>query len=260
MIHKKLLLAVAVLMVASLALVGVACCGNGNGEATPTATPTASATATAEPTEEPTATPPVGGAPTLKVGDTWTYTVNWKDPPEATDTFVGTVSSATAAGYVIDFVFDDTERKEKASPLNLPVLWLGEMTRTYNADLLWTDMVTKVDVEGYGELDFVLSSETDYTAPLWPLTAGTEWTADYVVDVGGLLQKDYTLTAVVEGMEEVTVPAGTFDCYKIVYSEEDTIRVQEWFSEEVKGAVKKIEELFWHGPDIWELESYSVAP
>ena len=81
-----------------------------------------------------------------------------------------------------------------------------------------------------------------------------------VIDVGGLLQKDYPLTVKIEGMESVTVPAGTFDCQKIVYYQEDTIRVQEWFSEEVKGAVKKIEELFWHGPDIWELESYSVAP
>lgn len=258
MIHKKLLLAVAVLMVVSLALVGVACCGNGNGEATPTPTPTPTAAPDGTPTPTP---PPTGGAPTLKVGDTWTYTVNWKDPPEETDTFVGTVSSATATGYDIDFVFDKTDRKEKASPLNLPVLWMGTMTRTYNADLMWMSMETIVDVTGYGELNFVLTSEiSGYPAPLWPLTEGAEWTTAMVIDVGGLLQKDYPLTVVIEGMESVTVPAGTFDCQKIVYYQEDTIRVQEWFSEEVKGAVKKIEELFWHGPDIWELESYSVAP
>ncbi len=197
MIHKKLLLAVAVLMVASLALVGVACCGNGEDTPTPTPTPTAAPDGTPAPTP-----PPTGGAPTLKVGDTWTYTVNWKDPPEETDTFVGTVSSATAAGYEVDYVFDDTDRKEKASPLNLPVLWLGQMTRSYAADLvIMTDMATMVDVTGYGELNFVMVGVIGYPASLWPLTVGTEWTVDYVIDVGGLLEKEYPLTAVIEGTE-----------------------------------------------------------
>ena len=252
MTHKKLLLGIIILMVASLALVGVACCGNGNGEVTPTPTPTPTAT------EEPTATvPPSGGAPTLKVGDTWTYAVNWN---EEASTFVGSVTSATA-GYEILFVFDETERKEKLTPLNLPVFLLGEITRTYNGDM---DMLTQdiwSEVVGYGELMLSLDITTAHAAAKWPLAVGTEWTESWALMVGDHIYEDaWDYTVVVESVEDVTVPAGTFECYKIVSYEGDTVRITDWYSEDVKGSVKKIEECYFHGEDIWELESYTVAP
>ena len=252
MTHKKLLLGIIILMVASLALVGVACCGNGNGEVTPTPTPTPTAT------EEPTATvPPSGGAPTLKVGDTWTYAVNWN---EEASTFVGSVTSATA-GYEILFVFDETERKEKLTPLNLPVFLLGEITRTYNGDM---DMLTQdiwSEVVGYGELMLSLTITTDHPSAKWPLAVGTEWVESWALMVGDHIYEDaWDYTVVVESVEDVTVPAGTFECYKIVSYEGDTVRITDWYSEDVKGSVKKIEECYFHGEDIWELESYTVAP
>ena len=252
MTHKKLLLGIIILMVASLALVGVACCGNGNGEVTPTPTPTPTAT------EEPTATvPPSGGAPTLKVGDTWTYTVTWN---EEVSTFVGSVTSATA-GYEILFVFDETERKEKLTPLNLPVFLLGEITRTYNGDM---DMLTQdiwSEVVGYGELMLSLDITTAHAAAKWPLAVGTEWTESWALMVGDHIYEDaWDYNVVVESVEDVTVPAGTFECYKIVSYEGDTVRITDWYSEDVKASVKKIEECYFHGEDIWELESYTVAP
>ena len=251
MTHKKLLLGIIILMVASLALVGVACCGGGD-EVTPTPTPTPTAT------EEPTATvPPSGGAPTLKVGDTWTYAVNWN---EEASTFVGSVTSATA-GYEILFVFDETERKEKLTPLNLPVFLLGEITRTYNGDM---DMLTQdiwSEVVGYGELMLALTITTDHPSAKWPLAAGVEWTESWALMVGDHIYEDaWDYNVVVESVEDVTVPAGTFECYKIVSYEGDTVRITDWYSEDVKGSVKKIEECYFHGEDIWELESYTVAP
>lgn len=260
MIHKKLLLGVIVLMVASMALVGVACCGNGDGdgEATPTPTPTAAPDGTPTPTP-----PPTGGAPTLKVGDTWTYTVNWKDPPEETSTFVGTVSSATAAGYEVVFVFDETERKEKLTPLNLPVYLLGEIIRTYNADLDILTQDIESEVVGYGDLILGLTITTTHTAAKWPLAAGKEWHEAWALMVGdNIFQDAWDYTVVVEGVEDVTVPAGTFECYKIVSTdvEKGYVRITDWFSEDVKASVKRIEEIYFHGVEIWELESYSVAP
>ena len=250
MTHKKLLLGIIILMVASLALVGVACCGNGEVTPTPTPTPTA--------TEEPTATvPPSGGAPTLKVGDTWTYAVNWN---EEASTFVGSVTSATA-GYEILFVFDETERKEKLTPLNLPVFLLGEITRTYNGDM---DMLTQdiwSEVVGYGELMLSLDITTAHAAAKWPLAVGTEWVESWALMVGDHIYEDaWDYNVVVESVEDVTVPAGTFECYKIVSYEGDTVRITDWYSEDVKASVKKIEECYFHGEDIWELESYTVAP
>jgi len=257
MTHKKLLLGIIILMVASLALVGVACCGGGD-EVTPTPTPTATATATAtgEPTEEPTTTPPPsGGAPTLKVGDTWTYTVTWN---EEVSTFVGSVTSATA-GYEILFVFDETERKEKLTPLNLPVFLLGEITRTYNGDM---DMLTQdiwSEVVGYGELMLSLDITTAHAAAKWPLAVGTEWVESWALMVGDHIYEDaWDYNVVVESVEDVTVPAGTFECYKIVSYEGDTVRITDWYSEDVKASVKKIEECYFHGEDIWELESYTA--
>ena len=88
-----------------------------------------------------------------------------------------------------------------------------------------------------------------------------------MVVVVGVSTTPVAFTVKVEGMEQITVPAGTFECYHIVwYVDGDRAAIERWFSTEVKGVVKEINRLYWRlpdqtrVPDIWELKSYSVSP
>ena len=65
-----------------------------------------------------------------------------------------------------------------------------------------------------------------------------------------------TSTYKVEAIEEITVPAGKFSCFKIVeYDDTGQEHVTQWYSDKVKRFVKRIE----HGDaETMELKSYSV--
>ena len=258
MTGKKLLLGVVVLLVASLVLGGMAgCCGAaGEPAATPTAaagTPTAAATPTA---------PSGGGGGIPATGDTWTYTVTYEQAALGTlvSTFVATVSSSSATGFSVDITFDETLRKEKVSGLNLETRLIGPMTRTFNSDMDETSMDVTIDPSGFGENPFGSVSTYTYPSAKMPLTVGYECTRDFVYHVGDLLERTEEHTWTVEAQESVTVPAGTFDCYKMVDAKGGDVKMTEWYSEEVMGPVKILNNVFWAGDETWELESYSVTP
>ena len=258
MTGKKLLLGVVVLLLVSLVLGGLAgCCGAaGEPAATPTApagTPTAAATPTAPAGDG-------GGMPAT--GDSWVYTVTYEQAAIGTEvrTFTATVSSASATGFTVDFAFDEGLRKEKVSGLNLETRLIPPLTRTFNADLDELTFDVTIDPSGFGENPFGSVSTYTYPSPKFPLTVGAEWTRDFVYHVGDLLERTEEHTWTIEAMESVTVPAGTFDCYKIVDTEDGDVKLTEWFAPEVMGPVKRIDNMFWAGDETWELESYSVTP
>ncbi len=62
----------------------------------------------------------------------------------------------------------------------------------------------------------------------------------------------------VVGVEEVSVPTGTFNCYKIVHTTEDRI-VTEWWSadDDFLNPVRIVEEATYEFPEIQELASYT---
>lgn len=64
------------------------------------------------------------------------------------------------------------------------------------------------------------------------------------------------LTLRVEGREQITVPAGTFDCFKIVrYDEGGSALKTEWYSDRTKANAKTIDHESGYTE---ELVSYSV--
>jgi hypothetical protein len=134
------------------------------------------------------------------------------------------------------------------------------LTRTFNSDLDELTFDVVIDPSGFGENPFGSVSTYTYPSPKFPLAVGSEWTRDFVYHVGDLLERTEVHTWTVEAMESVTVPAGTFDCYKIVDSEGGDVKLVEWFAEEVKAPVKRLDNSFWAGDETWELESYSVTP
>lgn len=101
--------------------------------------------------------------------------------------------------------------------------------------------------------------EYDYASePEWPLEVGEVWSYVRTLTLDGLEESDER-DVVVEGVVEVTVPAGTFSCFEIF--DEGAGNLYIWYSVVVKNAVKKID-LFVSYDEIetWELESYSVQP
>jgi uncharacterized repeat protein (TIGR02543 family) len=67
----------------------------------------------------------------------------------------------------------------------------------------------------------------------------------------------YDITVV--GMESVTVPAGTFNCYKIEYSVAGSVKKTEWWSPTVLAFVKQVSTGTYALPETQELASYSLA-
>ena len=98
---------------------------------------------------------------------------------------------------------------------------------------------------------------------LWPLEVGKQVSRiEHVtrVEVWGdeteTESRTKTSTYKVEAIEEITVPAGKFSCFKIVeYDDTGQEDVTQWYSDKVKRFVKRIE----HGDaETMELKSYSV--
>lgn len=90
---------------------------------------------------------------------------------------------------------------------------------------------------------------------MWPLKVGREVTVTATVIENSTftdhpVSRTETITLKVEKREDITVPAGTFTCFKIVfYDEYGSITTTRWYSDEVK---------FWVKTGEAELISYSI--
>ena len=95
----------------------------------------------------------------------------------------------------------------------------------------------------------------------WPYEVGKTWNASVRV-VSGPLDEITEVESKVLGVETITVPAGTFECYHLVAYEAaspNTYTNEYWFNATVKSNVKEIERSLWKGEEIRELASYSVS-
>ena len=95
-----------------------------------------------------------------------------------------------------------------------------------------------------------------------PFSEGQTWSGSVRV-VAGVLDEITDLEFKVLGVETITVPAGTFDCWHIVAYEPtspNTYVNEYWINEtEVKSVVKEIERSLWAGEETRVLASYSVS-
>lgn len=111
----------------------------------------------------------------------------------------------------------------------------------------------------------------------WPLTPGKTWPLEYTEDSAAHSDRRYTyrLKARVEGVEKVTVPAGTFDTVRVRVSGSYTrsndnrsapVDYIFWYSPEVKRAVRthyqrgQFTTRVRENDFLRELTSYKVAP
>ncbi len=205
--------------------------------------------------------------PTWSVGDNWVYDCSYANPGGNTEQDVVCALTVTVTGeetvdgeaaYKLSGTIDPPWTRDAADmPLTLHIetadIW------TSKDHLVYLKMSSAI-----AELPGLPSTVT-WTLPEdygWPLEVGKTWSSSVRV-VAGPLDEITELENKVLGMETITVPAGTFECYHIVTYEPTkpgTYTNEFWFNaDEVKSNVKEIDRALWAGEEIRELTSYSVS-
>jgi hypothetical protein len=92
----------------------------------------------------------------------------------------------------------------------------------------------------------------------FPLTVGKTWTVVYGFSTGGGNFVQQTGTGTVVGIEDVTVPAGTFKAYRVESRHGPDLRTTFWYVPEPVGFFVKAESTAPTAPN-WELVSYHRA-
>lgn len=205
--------------------------------------------------------PPWAWAPILNVGDSWKLALTIDE-----------------SEYNLTITVTDEETVQNVSCYEVKLTFEPENpyeTRMSSEMTAWLDKSTLdiVKLKGTGRAqghDFRYTERHSYTfqegSP--SMTVGNEYdqidTKTIDIDVKTLFWKDWneskstTTTHIkVEALENVTVPAGTFSCYKIVTYDEmgQTPLSTRWFSMEAKTVVKSVN---YETVEKSELRSYSI--
>ena len=189
--------------------------------------------------------------PVLGVGDEWTYNMTSEGQPYTwIEKVFGHGKRAGTECYLVQVSIDPPYK----GVANSAELWVEEET-------LRTQWIL---IEGPSQ--YVMRMDISWDRPpLFPLTVGKQISGtetDYiVVESNGEVQNSETETHLytykVESIENITVAAGTFNCFKIVKYENGSPVNTTWYSDKVKSGdgVKSVNH---ETGEILELVSYSV--
>lgn len=202
---------------------------------------------------------PSGELPVWKVGDTWTIRASgYGDDFTLTHTvtgehvYNGIDCYTTTVQYSFNMTTDD-----------------DDMYIIHEVDKTTMDVIGSQYAVSINGIDGVATMNTSYsysTEP-YPLTIGKTWTAAAVrTGTEVLAGQSYDLTETgdsityeIEKAERITVPAGTFLCFKIVaYNSDNSIEYIYWVSDETAITIPvKVSDIGNEGTI--ELVSYSLA-
>ena len=181
--------------------------------------------------------------PIYHIGDEWVYQIT------------GGVVGYTCRSRVIG---EEILKNENSYVIELsyepPYLGISSKVSTWEERENGDTLRIIISSKSSGKPSTLLS---DYTyrypgAGKWFLEVGKEFTR--VQTMGGI--ENVTSVVRVEKWEEVSVPAGKFPCFKLVYYYENgDIWRTEWYSDHVKRNVKWMES---ETEEMWELVSYST--
>ncbi len=213
--------------------------------------------------------------PTWAVGDNWVYTCTYEnpigtpkyDPSELSLTVTGEVAAGavegiTEASYHLNGSFTPQAMRDSIAAGMTLVLHVG------TADV-WNvkDSIQLVKMcSAIKELPGLPACVTwaYNTSPIWPLkTTIAPWTfTKHTYAGGGMINELVNREGKVLGLENITVPAGTFTCYHIVEydpASPGNYTYEHWYNATVKSDVKQIDRETWAGAETRVLKSYSVS-
>jgi len=230
----------------------------------PTTVPPTTAPPTTVPptTVPPTTTPPT---PTVAscVGVSWVYAVGY-DTENTVWTMTAT-SKETINGvetYKTEVTYDTKPTRRQF------VAQLGDYAKSvFNKETVWRSEATREPVKKYSEtrsldaFDVKTTTTIAYTGAYGaPLSQGRSWSyaENAVPSMGGPVTSNWTVT--VAGMEEVTVDAGTFNCYKVVHTKEGKTKTEWWDAEgKLCVPVKVVDGATYEKTETRVLKSYTPA-
>ncbi|MBN2029924.1 hypothetical protein JW824_06725 [bacterium] len=177
-----------------------------------------------------------GSLPILKVGDEWAmgYVHVGDTPCEIINRVTDEKDIEGKSCYVLKSEFD---------PPLLPssILIMDKATM----DVVSISSVEEIE---NGTIELTLNYSYEYFDTLmYPLEIGKTWkvieTENAITSVMGenhIYDSTFVYINKIEKVEEITVPAGTFDCFKIVsYNEEGQMTMTWWYSDDAKNDIKE---------------------
>ena len=195
-------------------------------------------------------------------GPGWTYNVAYGDENTAwTSVLTGEENVDGIDTYVIETTYDSTPaRKSYAEQVG------GYVDLLLNSEKVWQSKsdLDPVQMESMTKamaaFDVTATSTYAYDgAHGSPLAEGSSWS--YEQSVAPSMGSPYTTAWGVEvvGTETVTVPAGTYECYKLMRSIEGST-ITEWWAADgsIITPVKIFDEVTYEFPETRELASYTI--
>ena len=201
---------------------------------------------------------PPGALPVLKVGDTWTMNASIYG---VDGTIVDTVTGEQVYNGIDCYTVTTQISTQGTSTTT-------EVTSTKTAAVDKTTLDT-IGFEASGSMNGTAYTETgnksyNYSVKPYPLSVGKTWTVtittastSFTTGQNQTIPETYRYTYKVEKVESITVPAGTFQCFKIVqYDSSNSIVNTRWVTD-VTG-VSAVKEIYSVGVTS-ELASYSLS-
>ena len=195
---------------------------------------------------------PSSAVPTWKIGDTWTVrsSVNGSEITSVT----------TVTGQEIHNGIDCYTLQMNSTPSR------GISTMTLQVDKTTLDVVGMEMTGSMDGADFTVTANAsyDYSVKPYPLSVGKTWTytenTTTTTLVMGQTQTEtetYSYNYKVASVENITVPAGTFECFKVVQYNSSTNAVldTQWATDRMND----VKEIAGDGGVTSELVSYSLS-
>jgi len=211
--------------------------------------------------------------PVWSVGDSWVYDCSYENPEgtlkqgdvELTVTVTGEESVSeeegiTEASYHLNGTFVPEAARDSTTAGMTLALHIGQ------ADIF----------NSIANIQFMKQCSAIKELPglpaciMWAYTPALSWPPEgtwnftkHTVAGGGMVDETVNRQGKVLGLEDITMPAGTFSCYHIVEydpASPNTYTYEHWFNTtEVKSDVKMIDRDTWDGAETRVLVSYSVS-
>lgn len=160
----------------------------------------------------------VANRPQISVGESWEYS------------FLDTRNSRTGCTYSVTVtgVTNDTITVDMQNPQHCNIGALAEST-VYDQDF-----------------NLMYAGLTPYRTNAFPLAVGKQWNQKFAYNTEANTPVNNDVTAKVVALEKVTVPAGTFDAYKVVIERKyqsqyvsGTITETRWYAPQAKNYVRR---------------------
>ncbi|MEA1958111.1 MAG: hypothetical protein U9N44_00330 [Chloroflexota bacterium] len=204
-------------------------------------------------------------------GDVYEYTVTYAENESIVDTSIytmtvgGEVNISAYECYFIDLSIEN-EDLEKEGAYRTAMSANGSVSTSVVSGEMWIikdtlDLSQKIPVSSvYGYETITTLTYTYNGSHGFPWEVGKTWTYDVDINSSSGVHWQVPKSAEITEIEEITVPAGDFSCYRIEHTTlgSTELGLIEWWSEDVGTFIKMVDYSNYVGTETRELDSYTL--